>query len=243
MCTDSLIIRKGGGQYGQKIRTILFRRNDGTAAGYGQCHRPGGRATARAWAWRIYAVWKRNGEATAFEDRVYRNSYTGVGEAISAALKGQHEGEICLVVADRNGIPQLKITIDGELTTQYHRGAVSLEQVSPGHGTEYMRQTEEMEQLRGSRTTARSAGRPDLTIYPTLFLENTSFDKLYRYAVALAPTLEMPLWKGAELTAQVIVPVATNQKGELKQVRPGFVTLRQSFYRNGTGGAGYGGTV
>lgn len=177
----------------------------------------------------IRSVETERGSLTAFEDRVYRNSYTGVGEAISAALKGQHEGEICLVVADRNGIPQLKITIDGELTTQYHRGAVSLEQVYRGMELSTCAD-EEMEQLRGSRTTARSAGRPDLTIYPTLFLENTSFDKLYRYAVALAPTLEMPLWKGAELTAQVIVPVATNQKGELKQVRPGFVTLRQSFY-------------
>lgn len=108
----------------------------------------------------IRSVETERGSLTAFEDRVYRNSYTGVGEAISAALKGQHEGEICLVVADRNGIPQLKITIDGELTTQYHRGAVSLEQVYRGMELSTCAD-EEMEQLRGSRTTARSAGRPD----------------------------------------------------------------------------------
>lgn len=177
----------------------------------------------------IRSVTTEHGSITAFEDRVYRSSYAGVGKAIEAALAGTQAGDICLIVTDRNGIPQLKVHIGAALTEQFRNGTCSLEEIY--RNMELTTDADrELELLEEAETEARSAGRPDLTIYPTLFLENSSFDKLYRYAVALAPTLEMPLWKGAELRAQVIIPVATNQQGELKQVRPGFVTLQQGFY-------------
>ena len=89
---------------------------------------------------------------------------------------------------------------------------------------------EALKALKGTETRNRSSWKPDLCVYPQVFLENTSFDKLYRYSISLAPALEMPLWKGAELTAQVIFPIVGNQQGELKQIRPGVVALKQGFY-------------
>ena len=41
--------------------------------------------------------------------------------------------------------------------------------------------------------------------------------------------VEMALWKGAELTAQVVFPVATNLKGQYKKIRPGVIALSQEF--------------
>ena len=64
----------------------------------------------------------------------------------------------------------------------------------------------------------------------TLYDVYAEINKLYRYYISLAPALEMPLWKGAELTAQVIFPIVGNQKGELKQIRPGIVAISQGFY-------------
>lgn len=173
------------------------------------------------------------GSVTAFEDRTFRSSYYGVGKAVEKALEAQNKGNITLVVTDRNGIPQLRIFIDKKTVEEYANGMADLRQV-------YARMEmgtcadRELEMLKEQKTEAKSAWRPDFTVYPNIFLENTSFDKLYRYAVALAPALEMPLWKGAEITAQVILPVVTNQQGELKTVRPGFVTFRQGVYlKNG----------
>lgn len=175
-----------------------------------------------------YAV-TDEGSVTAFEDRAYRSTYNGVGNAVKAALKAQKTGNVTLVVTDRNGMPQLRIFIDRQTVEGYGNGELSIRDVFARMemGTCADR---EMELLKGKRTEAKSAWRPDLVVYPTLFLENSSFDKLYRYAVALAPAVEMPLWKGAEITAQVMFPVATNQRGELKQIRPGFVTFRQGVY-------------
>lgn len=66
-------------------------------------------------------------------------------------------------------------------------------------------------------------------VYPEVKLENSSFDRLYTYYVNLAPAVEMALWKGAELTAQVVFPVATNLKGQYKKIRPGVIALSQEF--------------
>ena len=64
-------------------------------------------------------------------------------------------------------------------------------------------------------------------IYPDLFLENNTFDELYTYAINLNPAVEMALWKGGKMTAQVILPVATNLSGEMKRIRPGIIALSQ----------------
>lgn len=177
----------------------------------------------------IRTVETEDGCIAAFEDRAYRSSYYGVGKAIETALGARKAGSLTLVVTDRNGMPQLRIFIDGNTVEDFACGKATIRDV-------YTRMEmgtcadRELELLKGTETKAKSAWRPDLTVYPNLFLENTSFDKLYRYAVALAPAIEMPLWKGAEITAQVIFPVVTNQKGELKTIRPGFVTFRQGVY-------------
>lgn len=170
-----------------------------------------------------------SGSVTAFEDRVYRSSYSGFGKAVRAALSGQKDGEIRLVVTDRNGMPQVCVGIDSTLVRRFHSGELSFRDVVAAMDISASADSE-LKALKGKKTGARSAWRPDFVVYPSLFLENTSLDKFFRYAVALAPAIEMPMWKGAELTAQVIIPVVTNQKGELKTVRPGFVTLKQDFY-------------
>ena len=170
------------------------------------------------------------GVAVAFEDRAFRSSYEGVGRAIKAALEGMtSDGELRMAVLDANGLPQLDICLEPALVEAYRRGEADLhdvfEQMQLSCTTDAT-----LALLDGTETTHKSAWRPDLVVYPHLFLENTSYDKLYRYAIALAPAIEMPLWKGAELTAQVIFPIVGNQKGELKQIRPGVVSLRQGFY-------------
>lgn len=170
------------------------------------------------------------GIAVAFEDRAFRSSYEGVGHAIKSALEGMTEDkELRMVVMDANGLPQLEICLDKELVNAYRRQEVNLcevfGQMKLSCETDYT-----LSLLEGTKTEHKSAWRPDIVVYPHLFLENSSLDKLYRYAIALAPAIEMPLWKGAELAAQVILPIVGNQKGELKQVRPGIVAVRQGFY-------------
>ena len=178
----------------------------------------------------IRSVTTAEGCVAAYEDRTFRSSCTGVGKALEAALDGMTSGgSLTLAVLDGNGMPQLNITVSRELVESYRNGSCSLETVVAQMDMTTDTDTT-MDRLKGTETKKRSAWRPDLTVYPNLFLENTSFDKLYRYSIALAPALEMPLWKWAELTAQVVFPIVGNQKGELKQIRPGVVAVRQGIH-------------
>lgn len=178
----------------------------------------------------IRTVQTAEGTTVAYEDRAYRSSYEGVGRAIQTALEALETDEaLTLTVLDGNGLPQLCIVLDKELVRDYRNGTADLKAVFGR--MELSRNTDQaLERLKDAKTQTRSSWRPDLTVYPQIFLENSRFDKLYRYYLGVAPALEIPLWKGGELTAQVIIPIVGNLKGEQSQVRPGCVVLSQGFY-------------
>ncbi|WP_455668826.1 hypothetical protein [Phocaeicola sp.] len=165
----------------------------------------------------------------AFEDNVYRGTYRGIGKAIIAALDVLNNGGLEMVVTDNN-IPQLCISISQELAAEYKSGKADIREVYRQMGISCdTRQA--MEILKSNhKVTNSSFGKVDIVIYPEVKLENSGWDALYTYYVNLAPAVEMPLWKGAELTAQVIFPIATNLNGQYKKIRPGVMTLSQEFY-------------
>lgn len=170
----------------------------------------------------------RTPEATtvSFENNVYRSSYNGVGKAIEACLKSHTEGDLRLVVLE-NETPRLCITLPDSLTEAYRNGEISLMQVYQQMGMT-VDTDEAMEALKNAgKKEASSAWKVDLVAYPDLFLENNTLDELYTYAINLNPAVEMTLWKGGKLTAQVILPIVTNLSGEMNKVRPGVIALSQ----------------
>ena len=162
-----------------------------------------------------------------FEDNQYRSTYQGIGRAIEACLSQPLTGDLQLVVLEER-VPRLCITLPHELTEAYRKGEADLKQVYSRMGIS-IETDEPMQVLQasGAKEQKSSAWKTDLVIYPGLFLENNTFDELYTYAVNLNPTIEMELWKGARLAAQVIVPVVTNLSGEMNRVRPGIVAVTQ----------------
>ena len=161
-----------------------------------------------------------------FENNVYRSTYNGVGRAIDACLKSKDRGNLQLVVL-QNQVPRLCISLPDSLTEAYRNKEISLQQVYERMGIS-INTDQAMEALKDAgKEEASSAWKVDLVIYPDLFLENNTFDVLYTYAINVNPALEMELWKGGRLTAQVVLPIATNLSGEMSRVRPGIIALSQ----------------
>lgn len=161
-----------------------------------------------------------------FENNVYRSTYNGVGKAIDVCLKNKIEGNLQLVVLE-NQIPRLCITLPDSLLQTYQHGQISLTQVYERMGIS-VDTDQAMEALKDSgKEEASAAWKVNVVVYPELFLENNTFDELYTYAINLNPAIEMELWKGAKLAAQVVLPIATNLNGEMKRVRPGIIALSQ----------------
>lgn len=165
----------------------------------------------------------------AFENNIYRGTYREIGKAIEAALKGIEQGSLQMVVLDNN-IPQLCITLPAKVIAEYRKRQIGIGEVYRQMGISY--DTEESMRVlkKTHKTLNSSAGKVDIVVYPEVKLENSSFDRLYTYYVNLSPAVEIALWKGAELTAQVVFPLATNLKGQYKKIRPGVMTLSQEFY-------------
>ena len=89
----------------------------------------------------------------------------------------------------------------------------------------------------------RSYGKVDLVFYPEFFFRNIRYSVMYEVLLNLNPTLEVSLWKGMKFTGQLVIPII-NEYGDLyEKVRPGIVTLSQTFrlpYRtNVTATAGF----
>lgn len=165
----------------------------------------------------------------AFEDNVFRGTYRGIGKAIEAAMEGMHRGNLQMVVLEHS-IPQLCITLPEKVITGYKEKRITIGEVYRLMGISHATD-EAMEILKKTHKTLNSsAGKVDIVVYPEVKLENSSFDRLYTYYVNLAPAVEMALWKGAELTAQVVFPLATDLKGQYKKIRPGVIALSQEYY-------------
>lgn len=161
-----------------------------------------------------------------FENNVYRSTYNGIGKAINTCLKSKTQGGLQLVVLE-NQIPRLCISLPDALLQAYQHGDISMQQVYERMGIS-VDTDQAMEALKNAeKEEAPSAWKVDLVIYPELFLENNTFDELYTYAINLNPAVEMGLWKGGKLTAQVVFPIATNVGGEMNRVRPGVIALSQ----------------
>ena len=133
------------------------------------------------------------------------------------------------MVVLEHSIPQLCITLTEKVITEYKEKQITIGEVYRQMEISY--DTDEaMEVLKKRHQPLNSsAGKVDIVVYPEVKLENSSFARLYTYYVNLAPAVEMALWKGAELTAQVVFPVATNLKGQYKKIRPGVIALSQEF--------------
>ena len=144
-----------------------------------------------------------------FENNVYRSSYNGVGKAIDACLKSKIQGNLQLVVLV-NQIPRLCISLPDTLLQAYQHRNITLKQLYQRMGIS-VDTDRAMDALKNTdKAIASSAWKLDLIVYPDLFLENNTFDELYTYAINLNPAIEMELWKGGKVTAQVILPIATN---------------------------------
>lgn len=164
----------------------------------------------------------------AFENNVYRGTYRGIGKAIVAALEGMNRGNLQMVVLD-DAIPQLCITLTEKVIREYKEKQITLADVYRQMGINY--DTDEAMRIleHSHKIINSSAGKVDIVVYPEVKLENSSLDRLYSYYINLAPAVEMDLWKGAELTAQVVFPIVTNLKGQYNKIRPGVITLSQEF--------------
>lgn len=168
------------------------------------------------------------------EDNDYRNSYMAVAKAMKVILSSVGKMEKPKgfeVVFFENNLPQLHIGVSKELVEEFSKQESSFADVVKHAVIDY---DTDMPWNKLQKTKVemfdKSAWKVDLVVYPQVSLGNHHIEESwYDYSFALAPAVQMQLWKGASFTAQVVLPIAQNIGGESKFVRPGVIALSQGF--------------
>lgn len=151
---------------------------------------------------------------TAVENDNYRGTWRGLGVALQT-MGSEAVADTLMLVALENKMPRLRVVA-------VRTGNAGGWQVKVDYETENV-----MKILKREAPLNSSTWKTDIVLYPQVALDNHQFYHLFNAAVDLAPAVEMGLWRGADLKAQVVFPIWNNYASEHDYVRPGVVRLRQ----------------
>lgn len=158
------------------------------------------------------------------ENSAYRIQGVGIGKAIDVIQKnGLAEGKSCRVIVLNNNIPQLSLCyrpIKGDTVPQVERKDWD---ASYELGDTW-------KEARKVKLKNRSLFKIDVLVYPQVAFKNLVITQIYQVLFDLSPAIEVSLWKGMKLTAQVKLPVYNDGYGYLEdKIHPGHLTISQSF--------------
>jgi len=158
----------------------------------------------------------------ALEDNIYRGVYRGIGIALEAlSPSATNNADTIILVAKQNDVPRVTVTAIHSEDQQWHISSVYGEEKAAAKA------------LKGKKRKS-SFGKIDLTLQPEIMIDSLLKDNNGKIGLALSPSLNVTLWKGASLTAQVIVPIWDNidYKRDIPHVLPGVMTLNQMLCAN-----------
>ncbi len=165
------------------------------------------------------------------QNSAYRLQSMGIGVAVDLIQKdGMPEGKACRIIMLDNNVPQISLLYNpvsdsDTLSVPSRQGW----DVSYDLGDSWKK-------ARKIRKKNGSLFKVDVVIYPELSLRNLVITQVYQVLFNLSPAIEVSLWKGMTLTAQMVIPVYNDGFEMLSEavhnvydrVHPGCVSLTQT---------------
>ncbi|MGK9369831.1 YjbH domain-containing protein [Melioribacter sp. Ez-97] len=158
----------------------------------------------------------------AYEDRVYRFNADGLFEVMDI-LKNYREYDTVAITMLNKKIPVLEIRYDNRLFYSVTTGTTDWSDFEKNLFISYT-STEPKEESEN-----QSDFRNDITIHPGFKGQFGDYDNPVRAQINIIPEIRTTWWKGMELNIQTIIPVYNEFKGEGDYIRPGIVSLGQTF--------------
>ncbi|MCD4665433.1 MAG: YjbH domain-containing protein [Bacteroidales bacterium] len=175
---------------------------------------------------RVYVLEKE--VYVSFENNIFRWDVEGINKAVNIIKEYIQKNTNLILVVLENDIPQLILTEPSrEIKNNDHKN-VRLTKLSDSF-TFSFKTNEAWDKLKNIHPNNPSVNKIDIVVYPQVFIQNTSFKKIYEVQLNIAPALEVSLWEGMKFTGQVIVPIVNDLQREGDFTRPGFVTISQDF--------------
>ena len=170
--------------------------------------------------------WTEDGNERVYvlQNSAYRLQGVGIGKAVDVIQKmGLPEEKSCRIIVLDNNVPQISLyyhPIKGDSVLQAERDDWN---VSYELGDTW-------KNARKIKLKNSSLFKIDVLVYPQLAFKNLVITQIYQVLFDLSPAIEVSLWKGMKLTAQLKIPVYNDGYGKYEgKVHPGNLTLSQRF--------------
>lgn len=156
------------------------------------------------------------------ENVAYRLNGVGIGKAVDVVQRmGLPDKKPCRLIFLDNNVPQISLyyqPIIGDTVPDANRADWD---VSYNLGDNWRSST------KGKKANS-SLFKVDVVVYPELSLKNLVITQIYQVLFNLSPAIEVSLWKGMKLTAQMVFPVYNDGYGKrADKIHPGFLTAQQ----------------
>ena len=155
------------------------------------------------------------------QNSAYRLQGVGIGKAVDLIQKiGLPAKKVCRIIVMDNNVPQISLTYrpseEDDLSVAERRDWA----VSYDLGDSWKK-------VRKVKKENSSLFKVDIVVYPELSLQNLVITQIYTVLFNLNPTIEVSLWKGGKLNAQVVIPIYNDFGSAYAQVRQGYIGLSQ----------------
>ncbi len=169
--------------------------------------------------------WTEDGRERVYvlQNSAYRLNGVGIGKAVDVIQKmGLPENKPCRIIVLDNNIPQISLYYKPIIGDSVPEASRQDWNVSYDLGESW----KEARKVKGKNS---SLFKVDILVYPQLYYKNLVISQIYRACLEISPAVEISLWKGAKLTAQVIFPAYNDgYNGAMENIRWGYLTLDQS---------------
>ena len=168
--------------------------------------------------------WHENDKERVYvmENTAYRLNGVGISKAVDVVQRmGLPEKKPCRLIILDNNVPQISLYYQPVISDSIQEVQRQDWKVSYDLGDNWRK-------IAKSKKLNSSLFKVDIVVYPELYLKNLVISQIYQVLFNLSPAIEVSLWKGMKLTAQMILPIYNDGYATLyKKVRPGFVELSQ----------------
>ena len=156
------------------------------------------------------------------QNSAYRLNGIGIGRAVDVIQSmGLPDKKACRIIVLDNNMPQMSLCYEpiiGDTVPQAER-------------RDWVASYDLGESWKSVRRAERknsSLYKIDVLVYPDLSLKNLVITQIYQVLFNLSPAIEISLWRGMKLSAQVVIPVYNDGYGRRAgRVHPGFITAQQ----------------
>lgn len=170
--------------------------------------------------------WSDNGQERIYviENIAYRLNGVGISKAIEQIQQtGLPADKPCRLIVLDNNVPQISLYYKPVLADSLPKATAEDWKVSYDLGDSWNK-------VKKVKKINSSLYKVDILVYPELSFKNLIITQIYQVLFNLSPTIEVSLWPGMKLTAQMVIPIYNDGYSDLAgKVHPGFITLSQSF--------------